>query len=70
MMQRRPSSEPQTRSDVLRQAAFSALVAAAIALIVLKMLLGLAFAAAAVVAVVAFVLFFSLLLRMSPKERE
>jgi hypothetical protein len=70
MIDRRPPSPTPERSEVLSKAAFSALVAAAVALIVLKMMLGLAFMAALVVAVIAFVPFFSLLLRMTPKREE
>ncbi|HWV23095.1 MAG TPA: hypothetical protein VNZ58_02810 [Thermomicrobiales bacterium] len=59
-----------TRGATYERAFFSALAAAAVALLVLKMLMGLAFMAAVVVAVVAFIIFFGMTLRTTPRREE
>ena len=68
MKERRPADHIPSRGEAFEKAAFSALAAAVVSLLVLKMLLGLAFAAAGIVALVAFVIFFGMALRMTPRR--
>ncbi len=70
MEKRRTPTPVPSRSDAYQKAAFSALVAAFLALMTLKFFLGIAFTAAAVVAVVSFLIFFSLAMRMTPRSRD
>jgi hypothetical protein len=70
MEQRRTSSPIPTRSEAYQKALFSALVASAISLMILKFFLGIAFVAAAVVAVASFIIFFGMAMRVTPRPRD
>lgn len=70
MFDRRPSKPVPTRSQAYQSAVFSALMAAAVTLVVLKFLMGLAFGAAIVVGIGAFIMFFGMALRMTPRREE
>lgn len=68
MEKRRTSTPVPTRAEAYRKAAFSALIAAVVALMTLKFFLGIAFMAAGIVALVSFLIFFSLAMRMTPRS--
>lgn len=70
MYERRPSKPVPTRSQAYQSALFPALLAALIALMVLKFLIGIAFGAAAVVGIGAFLIFFGMALRMTPRRED
>jgi energy-converting hydrogenase Eha subunit C len=70
MEQRRDSTPIPTRSEAYQKALFSALLASAISLMILKFFLGIAFAAAAVVAIASFIIFFGMSMRVTPRPRD
>lgn len=73
MNDHRPSRQTPripSRGATYEKAFFSALVAAAVAIIVLKMLLGLVFMAALAVGIVAFIIFFGMTLRTTPRRED
>lgn len=66
MKRRYAPNEIPTRAEAWKGAAFTALVAAAIALLTIKLFTGIAFAPAAGVALFAFLVFFAMALRTTP----
>lgn len=59
---------PPRRTDIWKEAAWFALIAATVTLVIIKLFTAIAFMAAAIVAVAAFMIAFAFAIRLSPRR--